>query len=72
MENGGSKGDVPEDANDRKKSLPPMVLDYYLFPLFFGVWVRFIHPRFLCFLDRLAIEEGVFSFFSWLTGEKIS
>jgi hypothetical protein len=29
MENGGNKGDIPEDANARKKPLLPVGVDYY-------------------------------------------
>jgi hypothetical protein len=34
MENGGGKGDVPDDANERKESFPPCppVASFFLFP----------------------------------------
>jgi hypothetical protein len=57
MENGGSKGDVPEDANARKQPLLPMGVDYYhMFP-FSLVLGQIWSSMFSCFLGRLAMKE---------------
>jgi hypothetical protein len=60
MENGGSKGDVPEDANARKNPLLSADVDYYhlfSFSLDLGqIW----SSKFSCFRGRLAMEDGIF------------